>query len=175
MRLLIDGYNLCHAWGLLLPRSSASSHAGPHELQKARMQLLGRLLALCDETTAVTVVFDAAGAPAGAAAEDRRGAVRIHYALHGSADDVIEDLIAHDSDPRRLTVVSDDRRLQQAARRRHCDAWDSTRLEGELERRDRHRKESARSGTDKPDSVSESERRRWLAVFGDGDTEEQPW
>src|SRR5262249_44389632 len=38
------------------------------------------------------------------------------------ADDLIELLIRRASSPRQLTVVSDDHRIQQAARRRHCTA-----------------------------------------------------
>jgi len=41
------------------------------------------------------------------------------------ADDVIEDLIGKASDPRRLLVVSSDRRLRKAAKRRRCKWLDS--------------------------------------------------
>src|SRR5688572_20633028 len=101
MRLLIDGYNYLHAVGLLRPRTAG--HAGPHELERARLALLGRLAACYGAETAVTVVFDAAGAPPGLAAEDAHAHVRIVNALRRSADEVIEELIRHDSAPKVLT------------------------------------------------------------------------
>src|SRR5690349_19449608 len=65
MRYLIDGYNLLHAMGLL------HGKAGPHGLEKARLALLGHLCGCHRENvSAVTVVFDASGAPPGAVPED---------------------------------------------------------------------------------------------------------
>lgn len=115
MRYLIDGYNLLHAMGLLCGK------VGPHGLEKARLALLGRL---CGDhgadAVAVTVVFDASRAPPGAVAEEDYHGLHIRYALNSEADDVIETLIQRDAAPRQLTIVSDDHRLQQAARRRRC-------------------------------------------------------
>src|SRR5690242_3414586 len=111
MRYLIDGYNLLHAIGLL------HGKAGPNGLEKARLALLSRLCGdHADDAIAVTVVFDASGAPPGAAAEDSYRGIHIYYALDSSADDLIETLIQRDATPRQLTIVSDDHRLQQAGR-----------------------------------------------------------
>jgi hypothetical protein len=112
MRYVIDGYNLLYALGLVHARM------GPHGLEKARLALLGRLAASGE--TAVTVVFDAGHAPPGVPAEQDHQGVRVLFALGREADDLIEELIGQDSAPRGLTVVSDDHRVQQAARRRHC-------------------------------------------------------
>lgn len=169
MRLLIDGYNLCHALGLLQAKVTLPGRAGPHELEKARLQLLGWVAGVCGEKNAVTVVFDAARAPPGSAGEDWHQGVHIRYALRGSADDLIEDLIAHDSDPRRLTVVSDDHRIQEAARHRHCEVWGSEQFEAAMERR--RRGQLARPPQDKPEAVSEKEAQLWLEAFGDADNE----
>jgi hypothetical protein len=117
MRYLIDGYNLLHAMGLLAGR------VGPRGLEKARLALLGRLHGLCGDVPGrVTVVFDASGAGRGASAEQDYHGVRVRFALGEEADDVIEDLIRRDPSPGDLTVVSDDLRLRQAARRRRCPA-----------------------------------------------------
>jgi predicted RNA-binding protein with PIN domain len=116
MRYLIDGYNLLHAMGVL------HGQTGPAVLERARLRLLGLLRGRFGERAGdVTVVFDAAHAPANAVeAQDYHG-IRVRFAVHESqADDLIEQLIRHDSAPGKLTVVSDDRRLQQAGRRRHC-------------------------------------------------------
>lgn len=116
MRYLIDGYNLLHAMGALQGRT------GPTGLEKARRRLLGLLASVYGrESAAVVVVFDAAGARAGAAGREDHLGIRILFAVeHEQADDMIEALIRRDSAPRGLTVVSDDRRLREAARRRHC-------------------------------------------------------
>ena len=115
MRYVIDGYNLLHAMGVLLGR------AGPHRLESARRALLDRILALHgDHAADVTVVFDAAKAPARVEAEQDHKGVRVLFALREEADDVIEALIRRDPSPRQLTIVSDDRRLKEAARRRQC-------------------------------------------------------
>ena len=53
-----------------------------------------------------TVVFDAAGAPAGSTPEHVVQGMKIYFALKGQqADDVIEELIQHDAAPKQLTVA----------------------------------------------------------------------
>src|SRR5262249_16598580 len=112
MAYLIDGYNLLYALGVLHDRM------GPTGLRKARLRPLGLLRAALgpDEASAVTVVFDAAKAPPGVSAEEDYGGIHVRFAVHQEeADDLIEELIRHDSAPRNLTVVSNDHRIQQAA------------------------------------------------------------
>ena len=159
MRYLIDGYNLLHAMGVLTGR------VGPHGLEKARLALFGRLLALhADAPGRVTVVFDAANAPPGVAPEQEYQGLHIHFALHEEADDAIEALILHDSAPRQLTIVSDDRRLKEAARRRHCPSLGCLDY---LEQAGRP-PPVAPGGevSNKPQGVSAEETRRWLEAFG---------
>src|SRR5262245_56372648 len=94
---------------------------GPTGLQKARLGLLGLLSSSYqDEAPSVTVVFDAAGALPGGTEEQEYQGIHVRFARQEEADDLIEDLIRHDSAPRHLTVVSDDRRIRHAAQRRHC-------------------------------------------------------
>jgi predicted RNA-binding protein with PIN domain len=161
MRYLIDGYNLVHAMGLL------GGKAGPHGLQKARLALLGHLCG-CHRTevSSVTVVFDASGAPPGSEPEDNYQGIHIYYALIGEADDLIEDLIQRDSTPRQLTIVSDDHRLQQAARRRHCPVLGCLDYLEEMERV-RQRKPTSESVPAKPESMSDGETQHWLREFAD--------
>jgi predicted RNA-binding protein with PIN domain len=161
MLYLIDGYNLLHAMGLLRGK------AGPHGLEKARLALLGHLCC-CHRTevSAVTVVFDASGAPPGAVPEDEYQGIHICYALDGEADDLIEDLIQRDATPRQLTIVSDDHRLQQAARRRRCPVLGCLDYLDEMERL-RQWKPPSESAPAKPESVSEGETRHWLREFAD--------
>src|SRR5262245_18910529 len=115
MRYLIDGYNLLFAIGWLLRQDQ------PQRRRWARQRLLTELVAWHgDDAGQVTVVFDAGDGFRGAAAEETVHGVRVLYALRQQADDLIEELIRKDPDPRHLTVVSNDHRLQQAARHRHC-------------------------------------------------------
>jgi predicted RNA-binding protein with PIN domain len=116
MRFLIDGYNLLHRLGLMRTRM------GPGELAGARQRLVSLLKkAWGRDVGLICIVFDSAGA-AGKRAPDRIDeGVDIRFARRGeAADDVIEDLIRSHSAPKQLTVISDDRRLQRAARRRAC-------------------------------------------------------
>ena len=160
MPFLIDGYNLLHAMGLLHGR------AGPHGLAKARAALLGLLtVAHGDAAGEVTVVFDARHAPAGVGDTEYRGSVRVEFAQREEADDRIEWLIAHDAAPKRLVVVSDDHRLQQAARHRSCISWKCADYLDWLDRQRRERRRALRPEPDKPEAVSPAEAQRWLDAF----------
>jgi predicted RNA-binding protein with PIN domain len=160
MPFLIDGYNLLHALGLVRGRT------GPHGLAKARAALLGLLTAAHgDDAGEVTIVFDARRAPAGADDAEYRGPLHVEFARHEEADDRIEWLIAHDPAPKRLVVVSDDRRLHQAARRRRCAAWKCAAYLDWLDRRRREHQAQRRPEGGKPEAVSPAEAERWLDAF----------
>jgi hypothetical protein len=165
MPFLIDGYNLLHALGLLHGRT------GPNGLAKARAALLGLVTAAHgDAAGEVTVVFDARHARGGAEDSEHRGGVHVEFTRGEDADDRIEWLIAHDPAPKRLVVVSDDHRLQQAARRRSCVAWKCGDYLDWLDRRRRPRQRSA-PAEEKPSAAGSAEADRWQAVFGDLDRE----
>jgi hypothetical protein len=158
MRYVIDGYNLLYATGL------AHARMGPHGLEKARRALLGRLGA--SGGAAVTVVFDASRPPPGAPAEQDHQGVRVLFALQREADDLIEELIREDSAPRGLTVVSDDRRVRRAARRRHCAVLGCLDF---LEQLSRPAAPAAPpdEAPAKPKGVSREEAEHWLREFAD--------
>jgi uncharacterized protein len=161
MHYLIDGYNLLHAMGVLPART------GPGGLARARLRLLGLLHGVYEaDSHQVTVVFDAAGAPAGAAAAATFQGIRVCYALHQQeADDLIEERIRHEGAPRQLTVVSDDHRLQQAARRRQCITLGCLDYLDELGRLRRLRGPKAGEPPEKASRLGEEEVRHWLAEF----------
>lgn len=159
---LIDGYNLLHAIGLL------HGHARPQGLEKARCRLIGMLQgALDSEKGNVTVVFDAAHAPSGAAAESQAQGIHVLFAVgHAQADDLIEQLIQHHSNPRELHVVSDDRRLQRAARRRHAVAVGCLDFVDELHRSRPMPKPAPGERPEKDVQPSPAELEAWLREFG---------
>ena len=115
MRTLIDGYNLMYAGGLL------GRKFGPEGFRNARHRFLNDLAATLEpmEAHLTTVVFDASTSPPDVASSTRHKGMTILFAVDvASADDRIEDLIAHHSSPRTLTVVSSDNRIRRAATRR---------------------------------------------------------
>lgn len=124
MRLLIDGYNLLHASGVFPPADDPT-------LQRARRALLDALAEVLPPKLAAAclVVFDAVDAPPGLPREGAHRGVAFRFARRGgTADELLEELIAAAPDPRNLTVVSSDHRVQRAARRRGAafadsDAW----------------------------------------------------
>src|SRR5690348_9788490 len=115
MRLLIDGYNLMYAVGLLGKRF------GPDGFRKVRQRFLNDLADALGAVEAhqTTVVFDAAAPPDGFPRETSHKGITVLFAVDDDdADSRIERLIAQHPTPRSLTVVSSDNRLRQAARRR---------------------------------------------------------
>lgn len=120
--LIIDGYNLMHAAGLV------RATYGPGDLSRLRHQLLVKLTKLLtpEEQKRCTVVFDAIEAPANLPGRYRHGELSVIFAERGhEADETIEELIRQHSAPRRLMVVSSDHRLQKAINRRRGSAVDS--------------------------------------------------
>ncbi|HLZ94753.1 MAG TPA: NYN domain-containing protein [Candidatus Dormibacteraeota bacterium] len=104
-RLIVDGYNVIHAWPSLKALMAES-------LEAARDRLIDRLAVYAHVTGAdVTVVFDAHRTTSMANAEETNQGVRVIYTRKGhSADHAIERLAyaaAGDRDP--LTVATSDR------------------------------------------------------------------
>lgn len=88
--------------------------------------------------------------------------VRVTFSMARTADEVIAELVAADTAPRRLTVVSTDRQVRAAARRRRCPVVSSQDFARRLV-------QPARSGPDEPDEPAEKaqgltadQTRRWL-------------
>ncbi|MCE9545870.1 MAG: NYN domain-containing protein [Planctomycetia bacterium] len=161
--ILIDGYNLLHASGVLPPGR------GPGSLERAREALLRFLAASLsdDQRSRTTIVFDAAEAPYNLPRVLDHDGMTVRFAPRDrKADDVIEDLILADSAPKRLTVVSSDHRIQRAANRRRARAVDSDVWCAELVRLRAESTEAA-AGTAKPEGpYTAGEVAKWLRVFG---------
>lgn len=170
MTLLIDGYNLLHASGIL------GRGRGPGGFERSRLALLNFIAeSLPAETVAkTTVVFDAAHAPPGMPRVLNHRGLCVRFAVsHADADSLIEELIRADSAPRQLLVVSSDHRLHRAARRRRAQAVDSDRWYAETVRR---RRESTRKTPviAKPAALpGADEVAYWLAQFADEAVDEQ--
>jgi uncharacterized protein len=168
MSLLIDGYNLLYASGIL------GRGIGPGGLERSRGALLNFLAESLDERqlAETTVVFDARDPPPGLPRQSRHRGMTVRFADRGSdADAEIERLIAADSAPRRLTVVSSDHRLHRAARRRKAKPVDSDKWYAQV-LRERIERARAKSPSGKPsEPPTEGEVRFWLRQFGVEETE----
>jgi predicted RNA-binding protein with PIN domain len=123
MKLIIDGYNLLHASGVFgVDRGERAFEASRRALLDMLADLLG------DDASHAVVVFDAARAPDGLPGRLTHRGIRVWFAReYPDADSLIEELVEDATSPH-LVVVSSDRRLQAAARRRRakavsCEDW----------------------------------------------------
>ena len=119
----------------------------------------------------VTVVCDGSPKPHSLKAGDPAlGAVELIFSgADRSADEVIIELIDKDSAPRRLTVVSSDRAIRKAARRRKARDWSAEEFLNRLVRAVRQ----GGSGTTAPGPTKpggavmpDGQVQRWLDFFG---------
>lgn len=164
MALLIDGYNLIHAAGII------GRGVGPGGLERARQALLNFLVETVNpsELSRTTVVFDAALAPKGLPRRVKYREIHVRFASdHEDADALLEELIAEDSAPRKLTVVSSDHRVQRAARRRRAiavdsDIWFSGAIRA---RRTRQDPSAEKEDVKPPTPLGETEVRLWVEQF----------
>lgn len=112
MPFLVDGYNLYHAatrfstdWAGLVPLKLCDLIA--EDMQRLR--------------DAAIVVFDGTRPRDQVTRIEPEGFVKLAYSgPYQEADDVIEDLIRRNSAPRRLIIVTSDRRIHKAARKRRA-------------------------------------------------------
>lgn len=117
MKLIIDGYNLLHASGVFGATRGAD---GFEQSRRALLDMLADLLGA--EAANTVVVFDAARAPDGLPGRSTHRGIRVWFAReYPDADSLIEELVEDATSPH-LMVVSNDRRLQAAARRRRAKA-----------------------------------------------------
>jgi len=157
---VVDGYNLLFYLGLCDRRD------GAHALEQARHRLLDHLHdTFAGDAGAVTVVFDSArNRKPPAPTRDERG-LQIRYAGGGEiADDLIETLIAQHAAPRQLVVISNDRRIQDAARRRGAGVWSCADFLDHGDARRTLPRPAPRPESERP-PLSRAEVQRWLDEF----------
>jgi len=164
MPLIIDGYNLLHAAGIL------GGGIGPRSLELSRLALLNFLAESLpeEELKDTTVVFDAGDAPWGTPRRLRHRDIQVRFASqYESADAQIEELIRRHSAPKRLTVVSSDHRIQRAARRRRARPVDSDIWYAEVCRDRAARRQSASPESPRPPVPLLAENvEYWIRQFG---------
>ena len=156
--IIIDGHNLLHT---ILKREEDFEAVSDIVL----CRLVGKYLRLTGRRG--EIIFDGVG-PRDKDVFDRIGGVEVLFAGAGTdTDTVIEEKIKANTAPKRLTVVSSDRRLRKAARTRKATAVKSedfwTNLQKQLSRKRRAREPAA-----KRRGLSEGETEQWLEFFGFG-------
>jgi uncharacterized protein len=164
MRTLLDGYNVMFAAGLM------GRKFDPAGFRKVRLRFLNDLAAKLDPVDAhmTTVVFDANHAPEHIPASTQHKGITVVFAVdNDSADERIEDLIARHPNPKTLTVVSSDHRIQKAATRKKAKVLSAdeflTRLDS-LKERKRHPVQ-VREETTRQEVPDAEESAFWLEEF----------
>ena len=152
MPFLIDGNNLIHALGAIGP-------------DVGRQGLCRILQPLTRRGERVCVVFDGAAPPEQMARQFRDGPVEAVFAAPLTADEVIMELIADNSAPRRLVVVSTDREIRQAARRRRCQGQKSEQFARLLLRLANQRPHVEHEPPEKRDGLTAEQTEAWLKEF----------
>lgn len=168
MGILVDGYNLLFTIGL--PRGAT----GPGKLEDARSSLLDFLAEhlQAGEASATTVVFDAKRSSRSENSQFQYRGISVRFAYEqDEADDLLELLISAFPHPNELLVVSSDRRVQTAARRRHAKVIDSESwLELLRDGRDTMEPLTTESlGDQRQQQPSAGEIQDWLDAFADAD------
>jgi len=156
MPLILDTYNVLHVTGVLPPELAGIEVPELIDLILGSRYRAEEACLVCDGTP-----------PRRGAAARRTGGVHVVYAGAGrSADRVIEQMIARSSIPKRLTVVSSDRRIMKAARKRRCRVLRSEDFLRQLAG-DQLRPGGRRGGDRRPEPpLSKGEVDAWIRLFG---------
>ncbi len=167
MRLLIDGYNVMYAGGLLGKRF------GPDGFRKARSRFLADVAGTLGPVEAylTTVVFDASVAHDDRPTVTRHNGIEVIYAVNDeNADARIEELISKHSSPKLLTVVSSDLRVRTAASRRKTKLMTADQFWVDLATRKQilaHPKSPPVEPPARQHGLNEQESRYWQKQFAD--------
>ncbi|MHC4425789.1 MAG: NYN domain-containing protein [Planctomycetota bacterium] len=153
---IIDGHNLLHAVYKTEQDSESVSDVGLCRIVGRYLKLIGR---------AGEMIFDGTG-PRDKSDFDNISNLEVFFAGLGTdTDTLIEDKISISTAPKRLTIVSSDRRLRKAARARKATAVKSEDFWNSVQKQ-LSRKRPAREPAAKRQGLSEGETKQWLQVFG---------
>ena len=153
---IIDGHNLLHTVYKLDGDSGAISDVG-------LCRILGMYFTLTGEKG--EMIFDGTGPPE-KSGFDNISNLEVFFAGIGTdADTVIEDKISASTAPKRLTIVSSDRRLRKAARTRKATSMKSDVFWNDVLKQ-LGRKRPVKEPTEKRQGLSEGETDQWLEFFG---------
>jgi len=153
---IIDGHNLLYA----IPKVDECIEA-INDVQLCR--IIGRYLKLIGQKG--EIIFDGTG-PRDKSEFDNVSNLEILFAGLGTdADTVIEDKIGANTAPRRLTIVSSDRRLRKAARTRKATSVKSEVFWNNIQKQ-LSRKKTIKEPAAKRQGLTDGETKQWLEFFG---------
>jgi predicted RNA-binding protein with PIN domain len=166
--IIIDGYNLLHTLG------TRRSLGGPGNLQRAREELAGRIASRLEpeQRSRTTIIFDANSENRDLPAVLEVQGIRVEFARdYEDADSMIEQLLQQHSAPRSVIVVSNDRRVRQAAGRRRaravdCESWFDALGQPTAGRAEEEPGIPADDDRKPSEEMSAAERESWLKLFG---------
>lgn len=153
---IIDGHNLLHA----IPKVDEST-ALISDLQLCRIVDYY----LKQTGNKGEIVFDGIGPP-DKSGFDNMNRLEISFSgLNTDTDTIIEDKISASTAPKRLVIVSSDRRLRKAARTRKATSLKSEEFWNNINKQ-LSRKKGKKEPGEKRHGLSESETKQWLEFFG---------
>lgn len=155
--VIIDGTNLL--WAIHEARDEPEV---TNEIQLCRT--LDRYFSVTSEEG--EVVFDGAGPPDKSEFDAVRRLSVVFSGFHSDADTVIEEKVAASTSPRRLTVVSNDRRLRQAVAARKAATVKSDQFWSQVLNELRRDKPAVKEPEEKRDGLTDGETEQWLDLFG---------
>lgn len=155
---IIDGHNLLHTIFKLEGDSESISDV-------ALCRILSRYFKLTSEKG--EIIFDGTGPPDKSGFDDISDLEVFFTGLKTDADTVIEDKISASTAPKKLTIVSSDRRLRSAARMRKATSMKSDAFWNDV-RKQVDRKRSTKEPIEKRQGLNEGETEQWLELFGFG-------
>jgi len=154
--VIIDGYNLLHAIHKAEEDSESINDV-------ALCRIIGGYLKQIGE--AGEIIFDGTG-PRDKSGFDNISNLEVFFAGLGTdTDTIIEDKIKVNTAPKRLTIVSSDRRLRKAAQARKATAVKSDVFWSTLQKQ-LSRKKGIREPAAKWQGLTDSETKQWLEFFG---------
>ena len=157
MMTIIDGTNLL--WAI---QDAHEEREITTEVQLCRV--LDRYFAQVAEEG--EIVFDGAG-PSDKSVFDVVGRLNVAFSgFNCDADTVIEEKVLANTAPRRLTVVSSDRRLRKAAAQRKAVALKSDAFWAQVLRELNRKKPARKEPEEKRDGLTKGEAERWMDIFG---------
>ncbi len=154
---IVDGNNLLWALHERFDEREITS-----EIDLCRV--LSRYFALMAEDG--QVVFDGAGPSRKDDFESVSNVEIIFAGFHKDSDSIIEEKIKANTAPRRLTVVSSDRRLRRAAATRKATAIKSEDFWEEVQNELRRKKPRKKEPQAKKEGLTEGETEQWMDLFG---------
>ena len=169
--LIIDGYNLIHAIGLL-PAAGRSVRYEPGVLERAREKMLELVIKDLPESwrPETTVVFDALEPPEFLPNSYQRSGVHIVFARdYQDADEMIIEMVLNAQRGESVVVISSDHRIQATVRRRHFIYRDSDKWYfGGMQLPERGQDAAPPKTNEKPNPdapLSKEETEYWLKYF----------